>query len=156
VYFTKSGAEKLGHYVEHDLRRVLSSPVMPVALPGPEEQSPAKDAVGPVLPLNAIGSEKSGELLGAASHPAEREADPLATRVLNHGEAIVAPRGRADDFSWPRANPSSTAEDVELPDAVPLKAPTETKPMVIKSDEAKKHPAQSAPTPVRAKTAPSP
>ena len=155
VYFTKSGAEKLGHYVEHDLRRVLSSPVMPVALPGPEEQSPAKDAVGPVLPLNAIGSEKSGELLGAASHPAEREADPLATRVLNHGEAIVAPRGRADDFSWPRANPSSTAEDVELPDAVPVKAPTETKPVVIKSDEAKKHPAQSAPTPVRAKTAPS-
>ena len=99
--------------------------------------------------------DKGGELLGAASHPAEREADPLATRVLNRGDAIAAPRGRADDFSWPRANPSSTAEDVELPDAVPLKAPTETKPVVIKSDEAKKHPAQSAPTPVRAKTAPS-
>ena len=91
VYFTKAGAEKLGHYVEHDLRRVLSSHVLPVALPGPEEQSPAKDAVGPVLPLNAIGAEKSGELLGAASHPTEREADPLATRVLNRGEAIVAP-----------------------------------------------------------------
>ena len=110
VYFTKSGAEKLGHYVEHDLRRVLSSPVMPVALPGPEEQSPAKDAVGPVLPLNAIGTEKSSELLGAAKQPAEREADPLATRVLNRGEAIVAPRGRADDFSWPRADTSGAAE----------------------------------------------
>ena len=47
VYFTKAGAEKLGHYVEHDLQRVLTSPVLPVALPGPEEQSPAKDAVGP-------------------------------------------------------------------------------------------------------------
>ena len=61
VYFTKAGAEKLGHYVEHDLRRVLSSHVLPVALPGPEEQSPAKDAavgrpaIGPVLPLSAIG-----------------------------------------------------------------------------------------------------
>jgi uncharacterized protein len=41
VYFTKAGAEKLGHYVEHDLRRVLSSHVLPVALPGPEDQSPA-------------------------------------------------------------------------------------------------------------------
>jgi hypothetical protein len=27
VNFTKAGAEKLGHYVEHELRRVLSSPV---------------------------------------------------------------------------------------------------------------------------------
>ena len=59
VYFTKAGAEKIGHYVEHDLRRVLSSHVLPVALPGPEEQSPAKDAVGPVLPLNATGAKKA-------------------------------------------------------------------------------------------------
>ena len=82
VYFTKAGAEKLGHYVEHDLRRVLSSPVMPVALPGPEEQSPAKDAVGPVLPLNAIGTEKSGELLGAAK-PAGR----TGSRSARHARA---------------------------------------------------------------------
>ena len=102
-----------------------------------------------------LARKKAANFWARQAIPAEREADPLATRVLNHGEAIVAPRGRADDFSWPRANPSSTAEDVELPDAVPVKAPTETKPVVIKSDEAKKHPAQSAPTPVRAKTAPS-
>jgi uncharacterized protein len=145
VYFTKAGAEKLGHYVAHDLRRVLSSHVLPVALPGPEEQSPVKDAVGPVLPLNAIGKEKSGELLGAAKEPAERDADPHAMRVLNRGEATVAPRGRADDFSWPRANPSSGAEDIEFPDAVPPKGSTVTKPVATKSDEAKKHPAQSAP-----------
>jgi hypothetical protein len=30
---------------------------------------------------------------------------------------------------------------------VPTKGSTETKPVAIKSDEAKKHPAQSAPTP---------
>ena len=46
VNFTKSGAEKLAHYVEHELRRVLTNHVVPVALPGPEEQSPAKGAVG--------------------------------------------------------------------------------------------------------------
>jgi hypothetical protein len=31
VYFTRAGAVKLGHYVEHDLRRVLSNHVLPVA-----------------------------------------------------------------------------------------------------------------------------
>ena len=75
VNFTKAGAEKLGHYVEHDLRRVLGSNVLPVALPGPEEQAPASDnvagrpAIGPVVPLNATSAEKGGQLLGAASHP---------------------------------------------------------------------------------------
>ena len=44
VHFTKAGAEKLGHYVEQDLRRVWISHVVPVALPGPEEQTPAKGA----------------------------------------------------------------------------------------------------------------
>ena len=159
VYFTKAGAEKLGHYVEHDLRRVLSSHVLPVALPGPEEQSPAKDAVGPVLPLNAIGAEKSGELLGAAKQPAEREADPLATRVLNRGEAIVAPRGRADDFSWPRADTSGAADMEPAPDAVPPRGSVGTseldeghgnaanKPEAVKSGEAKNRQTQSPPTP---------
>jgi len=59
--------------------------------------------------------------LGAASHPTEGEADPLATRVLNRGEAVVAPRGRADDFSWPRPDISGTADTEALPDAVPPK-----------------------------------
>jgi uncharacterized protein len=83
VNFTKAGAEKLGHYVEHDLRRLLGGHVLPVALPGSEEQPPANDnvagrpVVGPVLPLNATSTEKGGQLLGAASHPDERQADPL-------------------------------------------------------------------------------
>ena len=157
VYFTKAGAEKLGHYVEHDLRRVLSSHVLPVALPGPEEKSPAKDAVGPVLPLNAIGREKSEELLGAAKQPSEREADPLATRVLNRGEAIVAPRGRADDFSWPHADTSGAADMEPAVDAVRPRGPVGTseldkehgnatnKPEAVKSGDAKSHPKQSSP-----------
>jgi hypothetical protein len=64
VNFTKSGAEKLAHYVEHELRRVLNSHVVPVALPGPEEQTPAKGggdakpAVGPVVPLSSVSRRR--------------------------------------------------------------------------------------------------
>ena len=162
VNFTKAGAEKLGHYVEHDLRRVLTSHVLPVALPGPEEQAPASDnvagrpAIGPVVPLNATGAEKGGQLLGAA-HPTEGEADPLATRVLNRGEAIVAPRGRADDFSWPRPDISGAADTEPLPDAVPSKGAAANngaedgkkntdKAATTKSSETTNRPTQSSPT----------
>ena len=164
VNFTKAGAEKLGHYVEHDLRRVLGSHVLPVALPGPEEQPPASDnvasrpAIGPVVPLNSTNVEKGGQLLGAASHPTEGEADPLATRVLNRGEAIVAPRGRADDFSWPRPDISGTADTEALPGAVPPKGAAANtgaedgkkntdKAATTKSSEAANRPTQSSPTP---------
>jgi uncharacterized protein len=164
VNFTKAGAEKLGHYVEHDLRRVLSSHVLPVALPGPEEQPPANDnaagrpAVGPVVPLNATKAEKGGQLLGAASHPTEGEADPLATRVLNRGEAIVAPRGRADDFSWPRPDISGTADTEAPPDTVQPKGAAANsgaeegkknteKAATTKSSEATNRPTQPSPAP---------
>jgi hypothetical protein len=163
VNFTKAGAEKLGHYVEHDLRRVLGSHVLPVALPGPEEQPPANDnvagrrpAIGPVVPLKPTEVEKGGQLLGAASHPTEREADPLASRVLNRGEAIVAPRGRADDFSWPRRDISGPADPEALPDAVPPKGAdggakdgmkNTEKAATTKSSEATSPGTQSSPTP---------
>ncbi len=163
VNFTKAGAEKLGHYVEHDLRRLLGNNVLPVALPGSEEQPPANDnvagrpVVGPVLPLNATSAEKGGELLGAARDPDERQADPLATRVLNRGEAVVAPRGRADDFSWPRPDISGTADTEALPDAVPPKGAAASsgsedgkkntdKAATTKSSEVTSHP-QASPTP---------
>jgi hypothetical protein len=120
VNFTKAGAEKLARYVEHDLRRVLTNHFIPVALPGPEEQSPAKGntrpAIGPIVPLNAVGGAEGGDLLGATSRPAQREADPVATRVLSHGDAIVAPPGRADDFSWPRADANANS----VPDLTPV------------------------------------
>jgi hypothetical protein len=80
-------------------------------LPGPEEQSPAKGnavgarpAIGPVVPLSAIGGGEGGDLLGASGHPAQRDSDPVATRVLSRGDAIAAPPGRADNFAWPRAD----------------------------------------------------
>ena len=126
VHFTKSGAEKLAHYVEHDLRRVLTSHILPVALPGPEEQSPAKDArpaIGPVVPLGAIDSGEGGELLGSTNHPAQKESDPVATRVLSRGDAIVAPPGRADNFSWPRVDANvDGAADMTPEPVAPLPA----------------------------------
>jgi hypothetical protein len=106
VHFTKPGAVKLGYYVERELRRVLSSHVLPVALPGPE-QSPAKGgarpAIGPVVPLGAVSAGEAADLLGAGNHPAQAAPDPIVTRVLSRGEAIGPQPGRADDFSWPRS-----------------------------------------------------
>ncbi len=131
VHFTKAGAVKLAHYVEHELRRVLSSHIVPVALPGPDEQAPkgsavgARPAVGPVVPLVATGGGEGGDLLGAPSHPVPAAFDPLATRVLSRGDAIAAPPGRADDFSWPRgganAGPDAAAEPVAPTPAPPAK-----------------------------------
>ncbi len=150
VHFTKAGAEKLAHYVEHELRRVLTSHVLPVALPGPEEQSPAKGnavgahpAIGPVVPLSAIGGGEGGDLLGAASHPSPRETDPVATRVLSRGDAIAAPPGRADDFSWPRADAKSdgTADRAPAPAAPAASAPS--KGAAIKNDTNKNDPNKS-------------
>jgi uncharacterized protein len=105
VHFTKPGAVKLGYYVERELRRVLSSHLLPVALPGPE-QSPAKGGarpvIGPVVPLGAVGAGEGTDLLGAgAAHPAQAASDPIVIRVLSRGEAMAPPPGRADDFSWP-------------------------------------------------------
>jgi hypothetical protein len=79
--------------------------------------------------------------------------------VLNRGEAIVAPRGRADDFAWPRPDISGTADTEALPDAVPPKgaaanSATEDgkkkntdKAATTKSSEATNRPTQSSPTP---------
>jgi len=131
VNFTKSGAEKLAHYVEHELRRVLNSHVVPVALPGPEEQTPAKgvgDAkptVGPVVPLSSVSNE-GGELLGSTKPAAsKKEPDALANRVLNRGEALAAPHGRADDFSWPRADISSEPAPDTAPPPAASPAPSQ-------------------------------
>ena len=118
---------------------MLTSHVLPIALPGPEEQSPANGAaiarptVGPVVPLSANGGGEGGVLLGAASHPLGREADPLATRVLNRGDAIAAQPGRADDFSWPRA-------DTDAADVGPDSDPEDG----IKNDANKSEPKRSS------------
>src|ERR1035441_10197199 len=105
VYFTKSGARKLAHYIEREVRRYMSNRG-PVALPSgpvgplPSEGKPAeRPLAGPVVPLTAT-PENSEELLGGAgSQP--MHSDATAARVLVKGEPVSAPPGRADDFVWP-------------------------------------------------------
>jgi uncharacterized protein len=131
VHFTKAGAVKLASYVDRDLRRALANHVVPVAVPGPEAApkaatTGAKPDVGPVLPL-AIGGGETGDLVGGASHPAQTNSDPMATKVLSRGDAVAAPAGRADDFSWPRpatdasAAPEASPQPVALTPATPAK-----------------------------------
>jgi uncharacterized protein len=133
VYFTKSGAHKLGHYIERELARLTPAPAAPTALsppeptqtpaPGEPTQVPARPLAGPVVPLTGTHSD-SGELLGGApSKPSSPS--PLATRVLVKGEPINAPTGRADDFAWPRreALPGPEAGEASLDPPSPTSPP---------------------------------
>ena len=136
VHFTKSGARKLAHYVERDLRRIMGNRALPVALPsggavvpdaakGPAERPLA----GPVVPLTAPRGGAEELAGGGTTRPVH--ADPTATRVLVKGETIAPPRGRADDFTWPRdgaANEqlsptAAAARAATPPSAAPAAAP---------------------------------
>jgi uncharacterized protein len=135
VHFTKAGAVKIANYVDRELGRVMPSSVMPVALPGPEttpKSAPAdtRPDVGPVLPLTASGSEHGGDLLGAGDHSKQTTSDPIAAKVLGRGEALAAPAGRADDFSWPRHGSDASARS----EASPAAAAPEEQGTVAKGD----------------------
>jgi len=143
VHFTKSGAVKLASYVDHELRRVMSSHVAPVALPAPEAAPKsgtvgARPDVGPVLPLSTNEAE-SGDLAGAAGRSNQALSDPTAAKVLNRGDPLPAPADRADDFSWPRPGPSASAAPEIAPQPASL---TPTAP-AAKGGEGKK-PADAA------------
>jgi len=127
VYFTKFGARKLAHYVEREIGRVLANRSVLVSLPSSTEPNPgahpggpsARPTAGPVIPLTAAVISNAPEELLGGTKPAARPAtaDPLATRVLTKGEAIGAPAGRADDFSWPRGSVATVKADPEPPAA---------------------------------------
>jgi uncharacterized protein len=107
VHFTEYGAVKLASYVDQELRRVMTNHIAPIALPeiggvpAAKPGAPHPD-VGPVVPLTVSSSGPGGDLAGANNHPAPVSSDPLASKVLDHGDPIAAVAGRADDFSWPR------------------------------------------------------
>ena len=111
VHFTKAGARKLAHYVEREIKRVASRGPVAVALPTSEPQpqapaaktggSTARPLAGPVMPLTAAANVgEDGLLGGSGARPAPDHV--TVTRVLVKGEAVEAPAGRGDDFSWPR------------------------------------------------------
>jgi hypothetical protein len=133
IYFTQFGARKLAHYVDKEIQRYLANRPLPIALPIPAEAekraakpgaptqqgAPSqRPSVGPVVPLT-INHVQSEELLGGGGTvPRTPATDATASRVLNKGEPVPVPRGRADDFSWPRSgveNDQSALESTPPP-----------------------------------------
>lgn len=140
VHFTKAGAVKLAQYVAQALRRVMNNRAVPVALPAPDDTPKAagpgpRPAVGPVVPLTASAGNDSDGLLGDGGRSAPANTDPVATRVLVHGDPVSPPSGRADDFSWPRPQPSSAEIEAPAP-AAPAKGAS-AKPDAKKADTGK-------------------
>jgi uncharacterized protein len=100
----------------------MSARAAPVAIAIPEEPkvdaaaragqasgSRARPLSGPTVPLIAERGGESEELLGGnARQPAT---DALVTKVLVKGEAVRAPAGRADDFTWPRRGVAPVGSD---------------------------------------------
>src|SRR5262245_16080417 len=134
VYFTKFGARKLAHYVEREIERIIGNKGMPVALPmsvDPGPQAPnakpggpaQRPAAGPVVPLMETRVVPE-ELMGGPGATPAAATSASVTRTLTKGEALAAPSGRADDFSWPRgvvnvepAAVEPAAPDTTAPDA---------------------------------------
>jgi uncharacterized protein len=141
VYFTKFGARKLADYVKREIDRSLANHSVPVALPsqGPQPAPNAKQrwrswrqpsqrpVAGPVVPLTAT-SVSAEELLGGSQVPPAPTTDGMASRVLTKGEPVSAPRGRADDFSWPRdgADGAEPAVVEPAPATTPITDPPAT------------------------------
>ena len=133
VHFTKSGARKLAHYLEREVRRVMQRgsepavaalPVEPqVQLPKGPGAATARPLSGPVVPLTAQASGNQ-DLLGAAAETAA--ANPRAViRVLIRGEPLTPPAGRSDDFRWPRRGIAAFGTDATVAtttDPVPVAA----------------------------------
>ena len=160
VHFTKAGAVKLAQYVAQALHRVMNNRLVPVALPIPDDtpKQPGvagpRPAVGPVLPLTASVSKDGGSsLLGDGGRSSPANTDPVATRVLTHGDPMTPPSGRADDFSWPRPDAKGSADiDSQPPaSAAPAKGQAAKPDPAAKADpkkaDAAKGQAKPAPNP---------
>lgn len=132
VFFTKSGALKLAHYVEREIRRQMNSRVAPIAIPSgpvapatPDGKPAARPMAGPVVPLTVTPST-SEDLLGGAGNSSPH-GDATATRVLVKGEPVAAPRGRADDFVLkPDSDGKPTPPAAAVPAGAMALAPAET------------------------------
>jgi hypothetical protein len=120
VNFTKAGSRKLAHFVEGEIRRRLDATepaIDPAVVTVPAEQpaeAPAASATqpaaapvvkpiaGPVLPLTGPVSAPGGQLVTrvkAKTGDADRG-------VIDHALADAPKPGRADNFAWPKAEPS--------------------------------------------------
>jgi hypothetical protein len=131
VYFTKSGARKLAHYVEREIRRYMSNrgpvalPVGPVGPVPADAKSKVRPVAGPVVPLTVTPGNSEELLGGAGSQP--MHSDATANRVLVKGEPVPAPPGRADDFVWP---PGSDGKSVAPAAGAPAAPASATAPAI--------------------------
>lgn len=153
VFFTKSGARKLAHYVEREITRVLAARSGPVALPS-EPGTPDTDVkpgqpaprplAGPIVPLVASSVGTDQLLGGPGSRPAA--VDALVARTLVKGEPLTAPAGRADDSVWPRREVGIEPAKGDVP--VATAAPETGNPAAAAPPKPKKprpaHPAEQA------------
>jgi uncharacterized protein len=133
VHFTRPGARKLAHYVEREIRRIMTPGSEPIALPQSEPQvamparpsgPAARPMSGPVIPLTA--SIQGGQELIGAGDPAAASVPRSVTRVLVKGEPIAPPAGRADDFAWPRRGIAPVGADpvvATTTDPIPVMKP---------------------------------
>jgi hypothetical protein len=134
VHFTKAGARKLAHYVEREMRRVMTRGIGPIALPASEPvpapaaqpgMPTARPLSGPVLPLT--GSATAGQELAGEGDGAAVRRQAVATRVLVNGESLKPPAGRSDDFQWPRRAIAPFGKDPAVAtttDPLPVMQPT--------------------------------
>jgi hypothetical protein len=128
VHFTRPGARKLAHYVDREIKRLLSRE-LPVALPIPDEPQkpetvpagPAPRPVsGPVIALTGGAAPKQDALAGGG-RTADAPLDPLARAVFMRGDAPPPLPGRADNFAWPSPYAVADNETAEPP-ALPVAA----------------------------------
>ncbi|HEX2652174.1 MAG TPA: DUF459 domain-containing protein, partial [Xanthobacteraceae bacterium] len=140
VHFTKAGARKLAHYIERDFTPVIRDQRTPAAIPaGPSDKITPKEErpiAGPVVPLTGK-LQPASDLAGRSVD--NRQADTIANRVLLDGEPLLPPKGRADDFTWPRS------KEEEKPDSVKTnhEAPTHVGRSLKASRSKKNHPPRS-------------
>ena len=163
VYFTKFGARKIAHYVEREIEHIVGNKGMPVALPAPvgshlqapdaKAGGPAqRPAAGPVVLLTETRVAPE-ELMGGPGATPAAATGATVTRTLTKGEALAAPSGRADDFSWPRGvvNVEPAVAEPAAPDAAatdagakPAKSPMDAYATQVSPE---KKPAQRRPRP---------
>jgi hypothetical protein len=144
--FTKPGARKLALNLEREIGRTVLHPTPaepPVAARGtepPPVKPNERPVAGPVVPLTETPPTVKGATLSGAQNPARSPGD---TRLLG-GEPAAPARGRADDFSWPRAQetsepaPESSGRAQEGSDIAPESGKPKPRGAVRKSGENKR------------------
>ena len=89
-----------------EIPQTYSQGSLPVPLPpqAPLIAIPVRPAAGPVLSLSSPATSPGGQLATRARNARSIGSNELTQRALVMGAPLDTRPGRADDFSWPRAN----------------------------------------------------